>query len=90
MPGEMALSMILWEYVVHGWDLTRATGQEWSPPAAAAQESLEFAPAMLSPDYQGEGKAFAESVDVPEEAPPLDRLVGLSGRDPHWPGRAGG
>ena len=27
MPGEMALSMILWEYVVHGWDLAAATGQ---------------------------------------------------------------
>ncbi len=44
MPGDMALSMILWEYQVHGWDLARATGQDWSPPAAAAAESLAFAP----------------------------------------------
>jgi len=29
MPGDMALSMILWEYQVHGWDLARATGQPW-------------------------------------------------------------
>src|SRR5579875_2655643 len=36
MPGDMALNMILWEYVVHGWDLARATGQPWSPPAGAA------------------------------------------------------
>ena len=36
MPGDMALSMILWEYQVHGWDLARATGQPWSPPAEAA------------------------------------------------------
>ncbi len=27
MPGDMALSMILWEYQMHGWDLARATGQ---------------------------------------------------------------
>src|SRR5258706_13890555 len=27
MPGDMALSMILWEYQVHGWDLARPTGQ---------------------------------------------------------------
>ncbi|MEP7024268.1 MAG: TIGR03086 family metal-binding protein, partial [Actinomycetota bacterium] len=59
MPGEMALGMILWEYQMHGWDLARATGQPWSPPAAAAQESLTFAPGMLTPDYQGDGKAFA-------------------------------
>jgi uncharacterized protein (TIGR03086 family) len=84
MPGDMALSMILWEYQVHGWDLARATGQPWSPPAAAAEESLAFAPNMLTPDYQGEGKAFAPRVPVATDAPPLDRLLGLSGRDPGW------
>jgi uncharacterized protein (TIGR03086 family) len=84
MPGDMALGMILWEYQVHGWDLARATGQRWSPPAAAAEESLGFAPAMLTDDYQGDGKAFAKPVSVPGTAPPLDRLLGLSGRDPGW------
>ncbi len=84
MPGELALGMILWEYQVHGWDLARATGQDWSPPAAAAEESLNFAPAMLTPDYQGEGKPFGPPVPVPDSAPALDRLLGLSGRDPGW------
>jgi uncharacterized protein (TIGR03086 family) len=84
MPGEMALSMILWEYLVHGWDLARATGQSWTPPEAAAAESLDFAPNMLSPDYQGEGKPFAPRVSVPDDAPAIDRLLGLSGRDPKW------
>lgn len=84
MPGEMALSMILWEYQVHGWDLARATGQPWSPPPAAAEESLGFAPGMLTSDYQGEGKAFAPRIPVPDTAAPLDRLLGLSGRDPGW------
>lgn len=84
MPGEMALGMILWEYQMHGWDLARATGQHWSPPPAAAEESLAFAPNMLTPDYQGDGKAFAKPVPVPDDAPPLDRLLGLSGRDPAW------
>jgi len=84
MPGEMALSMILLEYQVHGWDLARATGQRWSPPAAAAAESLNFAPGMLNDDYQGDGKSFGKRVSVPDGAPPLDRLLGLSGRDPGW------
>ena len=88
MPGDMALSMILWEYQVHGWDLARATGRSWAPPAEAAEESLEFAPGMLTPDYQGDGKAFAPRVPVPATAPPLDRLLGLSGRDPGWPTRS--
>jgi uncharacterized protein (TIGR03086 family) len=84
MPGELALGMILWEYQVHGWDLARAVGRPWSPPDAAARESLAFAPTMLTPDDQGEGMPFAARVPVPEDAPALDRLLGLSGRDPHW------
>jgi uncharacterized protein (TIGR03086 family) len=84
MPGELALSMILWEYQVHGWDLARATGQPWSPPAAALEESLAFAPTMLTADYQGPGKAFGERVEVPADASALDRLLGLCGRDPGW------
>jgi uncharacterized protein (TIGR03086 family) len=84
MPGPLALGMILWEYQVHGWDLARATGAAFAPPAAAAEASLRFAPSMLTEDYQGEGKAFAPRVAVPDSAPPLDRLVGLSGRDPNW------
>jgi len=84
MPGEMALDMILWEYLVHGWDLARATGQAWSPSTAAAVRSLGFAPTMLTPDYQGKGKAFAPAVTVAEDAPAIDRLMGLSGRNPSW------
>lgn len=84
MPGEMALGMILWEYQVHGWDLARATGQQWSPPVEATERSLAFAPGMLTEDYQGEGKTFGPRVDVPADAPAIDRLAGLSGRDPEW------
>lgn len=84
MPGDMSLSMILWEYVVHGWDLARATGQDWSPDPAAAEAGLQFAPGMLTPDFQGEGKAFGPPVPVGADAGPLARLLGLSGRDPAW------
>jgi len=84
MPGDMALAMVLWEYQVHGWDLARATGQSWSPPVSGLDASLQFAPGMLTPDYQGEGKSFGPRVDVPDDAPPLDRLLALSGRDRHW------
>ncbi|MGH9043733.1 MAG: TIGR03086 family metal-binding protein [Acidimicrobiales bacterium] len=84
MPGELALGMILWEYQVHGWDLAKATRQSWDPPRAASAESLAFAPGMLTEDYQGEGKAFAKPVRVLDDSTALDRLLGLSGRDPSW------
>lgn len=84
MPTGMALDMILWEYQMHGWDLAAATGHPWSPDARGLDASLEFAPMMLTDDYQGEGKTFGPRVDVAADAPPLDRLLGLSGRDPAW------
>ncbi|MDL5155391.1 TIGR03086 family metal-binding protein [Actinomycetospora termitidis] len=84
MPGEMALSMILWEYQVHGWDLATALGRPWSPDPEGLEASLAFAPMMLTDDYQGEGKPFAARVPVAADAPALDRLVAISGRDPHW------
>ncbi len=84
MPGELSLSMMLWEYQVHGWDLARAIDHPWQPGVAGLEASLAFAPGMLSDDYQGEGKAFGPRVSMPADAPALDRLLGLSGRDPSW------
>jgi uncharacterized protein (TIGR03086 family) len=82
MPGELAVGMMLWEYQVHGWDLAAATGQRWDPPGV--EQSLAFAPGMLTEQYQGEGKPFGPPVAVRPDAPALDRLLGMSGRDPHW------
>lgn len=83
-PSAMALSMMLWEYQMHGWDLAQATTQSWSPDEQGLLASLEFAPGMLTSDYQGVGKPFAPRVEVAADAPAMDRLAGLSGRDPHW------
>jgi uncharacterized protein (TIGR03086 family) len=84
MPGESLLRMILWEYLAHGSDLAKSTGQPWNPPVAAAQDALDFAPKMLTDEYRGEGKDFGLIVPVPDDAPALDRLLGFSGRDPNW------
>lgn len=84
MPGDSMLRMALWEYLTHGNDLASATGQPWDPPVAAAENALEFAPNMLTDEYRGEGKDFGAIVPVPDDASALDRLLGFSGRDPHW------
>jgi uncharacterized protein (TIGR03086 family) len=84
MPGDVALSMILWEYLVHGSDLAQATGQAWQPADAAADAALDFAPGMLTPDYQGVGKTFGPRIEVPTGSSSMDRLLGLSGRHPTW------
>jgi uncharacterized protein (TIGR03086 family) len=81
-PGSMILGMILMEYIGHGWDLAMATDQ----PAPYSEKSIKAAKAAakanLKPEYRGPDKSFGDIVEVPDDAPPIDELIGLLGRDP--------
>ena len=86
-PATDVAALLIAEMVLHGWDLAAATGQSYTVDDKAAMAALESvaANAELFRQYQG----FAGPVSVPEEAPVLDRLLALSGRDPDWaPGGA--
>lgn len=83
LPGAVAAAVAADELVVHGWDLARATGQEYVPDAAALQASHGFLRAAAEQAGDGEG-VFGPVVPVPDDAPLLDRTLGLSGRDPRW------
>jgi uncharacterized protein (TIGR03086 family) len=86
LPADFVLSMMITEYTVHGWDLARATGQEEVLSSAFTDADLdrilERGRTMLSPEYRGPGKMFGDEVEVPDDAPALDRLVGFFGRTP--------
>ncbi|MER5221243.1 TIGR03086 family metal-binding protein [Streptomyces flaveus] len=85
LPGEVAGLVATNELVIHGWDLARATGQHYTPDTAALQASHSLlAPAADDPDGS---EIFGPPVPVPDEAPLLDRTIGLSGRDPSWTAR---
>ena len=70
------------ELVIHGWDLARATGQEYAPDEGALRMAHGFLAAAEDKE-RGEG-IFGPVVPVREDAPLLDRALGLSGRDPSW------
>ncbi|MEU9340905.1 TIGR03086 family metal-binding protein [Streptomyces sp. NPDC048278] len=80
LPGGVAAAVAADELVIHGWDLARATGQEYAPDPAA----LEAAYGFLRMAAEGDRGPFGPLVPVPEGARLLDRAVGLSGRDPGW------
>jgi uncharacterized protein (TIGR03086 family) len=80
LPGAVAGLVAADELVVHGWDVARATGQEYVPDDAALRAAEQF----LAPAEGGRDGLFGPIVPVPEDAPLLDRVIGLSGRDPHW------
>ncbi|MGE7391556.1 TIGR03086 family metal-binding protein [Streptomyces sp. NPDC004126] len=83
LPGAVAAAVAADELVVHGWDLARATGQDYAPDRAALGVSYDFLLAAAEEDDRG-GGIFGPVVPVPDDAPLLDRTVGLSGRDPDW------
>jgi uncharacterized protein (TIGR03086 family) len=83
LPGAVAGAVAVDELVIHGWDLARAMGLPYDPDPAALQMSYDFLRAAADDDDRG-GGIFGPVVPVPDEAPLLDRAVGLSGRDPGW------
>lgn len=84
LPGDVAALVALDEVVVHGWDLARATGQEYDADPAAVAACLAFAGAFEPPAGEGGPGLFGPPVAVPDDAPLLDRLAGATGRDPRW------
>jgi uncharacterized protein (TIGR03086 family) len=71
--------------VVHGWDVARATGQPYESEPAMLEAALRFLTAFSSPDLPaGPDVPFGPPRRVSEDAPPLDRVVALAGRDPGW------
>ncbi|MET9346295.1 TIGR03086 family metal-binding protein [Streptomyces termitum] len=82
LPGDVAGLVAADELVIHGWDLARATGQEYAPDEAALRASHGFL--LASAEAQDGAGIFGPVVPVPDGAPLLDRAVGLSGRAPDW------
>jgi uncharacterized protein (TIGR03086 family) len=90
LPGQVAGLVALDEIVVHGWDLASATDQPYVPPPDAVEGALGFVEPTVSENPGGTPGLFGPRVDVPDGASSLDRLLGLTGRDPQWvPGRGG-
>jgi uncharacterized protein (TIGR03086 family) len=81
MPAADIAAMLIMETVLHGWDIARASGQDYHCDDRLAQAVLETVQAHgdMFRQYQG----FAAVVPVPGDASVFDRLLGLSGRDPN-------
>lgn len=85
LPGEVCGLVALDEVLLHGWDLARSTGQPYEPTDAECEAVLPIvSPSEEVPDGSDRDGLFGSVVDVPEDAPPFHRVLGLAGRDPEW------
>ncbi|MDP9866219.1 MULTISPECIES: TIGR03086 family metal-binding protein [Streptosporangium] len=82
MPMTTVYQMGLGDMVIHGWDLARATGQDYEVDAETAEAVAAFVERM-APQARQAG-IFGEPPAVPRDAPPLERALAFSGRDPRW------
>jgi uncharacterized protein (TIGR03086 family) len=80
-PGNVLVSLLLIETLVHGWDLAKATGQTPAYDVEAVEAAYELSVAYADESTRTP-EFFGPEVPVPENAPTLDRLVGFLGRRP--------
>jgi len=81
VAGAVAVHLRTTEALVHGWDLARATGLRFDVPADLAEGELAFSRPMLD-RIPPERRTFGPSRPVADDAPAIDRLAALLGRDP--------
>jgi uncharacterized protein (TIGR03086 family) len=84
LPGEVAGVVALNEVIVHGWDIAVASGQRYSCEPHLVEAALGFVRSAVEGNPDGTPGLFGPPVPVSESAPLLDRLLGLTGRDPAW------
>jgi uncharacterized protein (TIGR03086 family) len=79
-PAEVGGIVALTEVVIHGWDLAAATGQDYLVAPATLDAVLPHVSAIAA-----EGPTvglFGPAVPIGDDAPTLDRVIAMSGRDP--------
>lgn len=85
MPSADLAAVVLDELVLHGWDLARATGQDFVVTATDIEICTGFAAAMSTPaTLESRDGLYGPLVDTAPDSSPLDTLLGLAGRDPAW------
>lgn len=80
MPGAAVLGGYISEYLVHGWDLARATGQSAEAPECLAESAYAAAVAKIPADRRGEGVPFNAPITPRPEAGPTEQLANWLGR----------
>lgn len=84
-PAETVGLVLADELAVHGWDVARATRQPYTCEPDVLEAARQFLEMFASPDApSGPEVPFGPATVLLPEAPLLDRVVALAGRDPGW------
>ncbi|GAA4925830.1 TIGR03086 family metal-binding protein [Actinoplanes utahensis] len=81
MPATAMGAVAMTELVMHGWDLARATGQDYAADPRALEVLVEF---LAQGPADGTPGLFGPRVPVAPEEELLAQALGMAGRDPSW------
>jgi uncharacterized protein (TIGR03086 family) len=79
-PARDYVGEMIFDHLVHAWDLGTAIG--FTGPLPEDVVAAVYGMAQGMGDLSGFGDMFAPPVAVPEDASTLDKLIGLTGRNP--------
>jgi uncharacterized protein (TIGR03086 family) len=80
IPGSAWINFPTWDVFVHGWDLAVATGRPAERPDELTAPILAWARTTFTGPR--DTRQFGELVTVAADAPLIDQLVALFGRQP--------
>jgi uncharacterized protein (TIGR03086 family) len=78
LPAPVALDIATFDLLVHAWDLARATGQSFDPPADLVAHAQPVARPVV--DGLRDGNTFKDATATPEAARDIDALAAYTGR----------
>jgi uncharacterized protein (TIGR03086 family) len=79
VPGEVFARFVALDGLVHGWDVSTATGKAYAPPADLVGAADAFAHQALAPEMR-DGETFKAETEVSAGASPIERLAAFTGR----------
>jgi uncharacterized protein (TIGR03086 family) len=79
-PVRDYIGEMIFDHLVHAWDLGTAIG--YNEPLPSDVVEAVYAIAKTMGDLSAFGDMFKPAVSVPDDAPTIDKLVALTGRQP--------
>jgi uncharacterized protein (TIGR03086 family) len=82
IPASTGINIYLMDQLIHTWDLAEALGRDFSMDADLAEAAHQTIRQIVPPEARGPGGPFGPELSCAADAPVLDRLLAVSGRQP--------
>lgn len=81
-PAASYIEEMFADHLIHSWDLAASIGAGRNLPDDLVSACYTFF--LKEAEHWRAGGAFANAVEVPEDASTQDKLIALTGRHPDW------